>query len=252
MLIDTHCHLDHPSLATRLDAVLASAGSAGVGIYVVPGVAPEGWPGIADMASASRDIVPAFGLHPALADRYDESLLKELAHYAERGAAIGEIGLDYADKDVSREKQIAAFRGQLRLAAGLGLPVLLHCRRAFQDLLRVLREERVDRIGGIMHAFSGSPEIARECIGLGLRISISGTVTWRNAVRPLRVVEKIPLEHLVIETDAPDMTPEPFRGKENEPAFLVETARMIAEIKGDDLARVAEITTGNARSILAL
>jgi len=252
MLIDTHCHLDHPSLAKRLDEVLDSARSAGVGKYVVPGVSPEGWPGIAALAAGSRDIFSAFGIHPALSRRCDDRILEELARWAGDAVAVGEIGLDYLAGDVPRELQIAAFRAQVRLAVRLGLPVLLHCRKAFRDLLRVLREENVGRVGGVMHAFSGSPEIARECVMLGLRISIAGAITWRNAVRPRRVVEILSLDHLLVETDAPDLAPEPFRGTENEPAFLVETVRRIAEIKGVDVEQVAVTTSRTARQLFSL
>jgi len=130
------------------------------------------------------------------------------------------------------------------------LPLLVHCRGGFADLLRIMREERVSRVGGIMHAFSGSTEIAHECIRLGFYISVCGTVTYRNAVRPLRVGREIPLDRLVLETDAPDLSPEPFRGRPNEPAFIVETARTLAELKGLSLELVAETTTANALNIL--
>lgn len=252
MLIDTHCHLDDPALAGRLPKLLEDARKAGVARLIVPGVAPDGWGGIAALANRKEGIFPACGLHPMHAERYDGKLLAELAQFAQNAVAIGEIGLDYLVAGVSRERQLTAFRAQLRLAVELGLPVLIHCRRAFSDLLSVLREEGVSRVGGVMHAFSGSAETARECVRLGLAIGVAGPVTYRNAVRPVEVVRGIPLDHLVLETDAPDLTPEPFRGRENEPAFIVEIARKVAEIKGGPVEAVARVTTENAMRLFRL
>jgi TatD DNase family protein len=252
MLIDTHCHLDDRSLLSRLPEVLSAARAAGVEKFIVPGVAPEGWDVIARLADADVGVYPACGLHPMAADRFDEALPEKLRPFARRGVAIGEIGLDYLVTDVPRDRQQAAFRAQLRLAAEMGLPVLIHCRKAFRDLLDILGEEHAGRTGGVMHAFSGSPEIARECIDLGFLISIAGTLTYANAVRPLEIVRQIPLEFLVLETDAPDMTPEPHRGGTNEPAFLVEIARKVAEIKGVSVEEVARVTSANAEKIFRM
>lgn len=245
-LVDTHCHLDLPPLVGQLPEIVDRALSAGVRRFVVPGVTAGAWPTIAAVAREFEGIVPCFGLHPQHAAAYAETTMAELARFLPHAAAVGEIGLDYVLPGADREQQRSAFRGQLRLAVAAGLPVLIHCRRAFNDLLTILREERVGEVGGVMHAFSGSPEIARECLRLGLLISVSGTVTYRNAVRPVAVANAIPLESLLLETDAPDMTPEPWRGRYNEPAFIVEVARAVAAIKGIEVEAVAEITTRNA------
>jgi len=252
MLIDTHCHLDDRSLLSRLPAVLSAAQAAGVEKYIVPGVAPEGWEVIARLADAHDGVYPACGLHPMAADRFDEALPERLRPFARRGVAIGEIGLDYLINDIPRELQQAAFRAQLRLAGEMELPVLIHCRRAFRDLLDILEEEHAGRNGGVMHAFSGSPETARECINLGFLISIAGTLTYTNAVRPLEIVRQIPLEFLVLETDAPEMTPEPHRGSPNEPAFLMETAMKVAQIKGISIEEVARVTAANAERLFLI
>lgn len=249
-LVDTHCHLDLHPLIDELPAALDRAGAAGVHRYVVPGVSAEAWPAIAECAREYPAILPAFGLHPMRAAAWSERVLADLTRFLPQAVAIGEIGLDYLLPDLDREQQRIAFRAQLRLAVAAGLPVLIHCRRAFNDLLTILREERVGLVGGIMHAFSGSVEVADTCIRLGLLISISGTVTYHNAVRPVALVRALPLERLVLETDAPDMTPEPWRGQDNEPAFIVETARAVATIKGVDMAAVAAMTTRNALRLL--
>jgi TatD DNase family protein len=252
MYIDTHCHLDHPSLAVRLPRIIAAARHAGVTGFVVPGVAPDGWADIAAIAAGEERVFPAFGLHPLLAGCYDDRLMEDLARYAAGAAAIGEIGLDAAAEGVPRDVQVRAFRGQLRLAARMGLPVLVHCRGAFRDTIDILLQENAGGAGGIMHGFSGSPEIARHCIAMGFKISIAGTVTYRNAVKPLRLVEQISLEHLVLETDAPDMTPEPYRGRGNEPAFLPVIAGKVAAIKGVSVDEVAAVTTANAERVLRI
>ncbi len=249
-LVDTHCHLDLHPLVDQLPALFDRAGAAGVRRYVVPGVSAEAWPAIAECAREYPAVLPAFGLHPMQAAACSEKVLADLTRLLPQAAAIGEIGLDYLLPEPDREQQRTAFRAQLKLAVAAGLPVLIHCRRAFNDLLTILREERVGRVGGIMHAFSGSIEVAKDCIRLGLLISISGTITYHNDVRPVALVRALSLESLVLETDAPDMTPEPWRGQDNEPAFIVETARAVATIKGVDMAAVAAVTTRNALRLL--
>jgi TatD DNase family protein len=252
MFVDTHCHLDHGSLLSRLPQVLAAARLAGVMKFVVPGVDPEGWDGISSLAASERGIFPAFGIHPLHVPRWNDAVLDRLACHARHAVAIGEIGLDYALSGVSRRSQQDAFREQLRLARKLGLPVLLHCRRAFQDLIRIVKEERAGDTGGIMHAFSGSLETASDCIRAGFHISLAGPVTYRNAVKPIEIAARLPLERIVLETDAPDMTPEPYRGRDNEPAFLAETARRIAQIRGVSVEALAAATTANADRLLRI
>jgi len=230
-LIDTHCHLDLEPLYLRLAEVVSDAHQAGVTHFVVPGVHPDGWERMASLPRAYKSILPAFGIHPMHADLANDSNLSRLAALSSSGVAIGEIGLDPA-YTAAMECQERAFRVQLRLAVSLGLPVLIHCRRAFQQTLQILQEEGARRVGGIMHAFSGSSEMAREFIRLGFAISISGMVTRDNSVRLPRVVGELPLEALVLETDAPDMTPQRYRGQANQPAFLMETLHAVARIKG--------------------
>lgn len=250
-LIDSHCHLDLEPLRSELASIMAEAVAVGVQRFVVPGVHPDGWSGIAALAAGDPRILPAYGIHPMHAGFASDEVFERLLGFAAHGIAIGEIGLDPA-YPVSLEQQEQVFREQLRIAVTCGLPVLVHCRRAFQRVARILREEHADQVGGVMHAFSGSLEMAQEFTALGFAISISGTVTWQNAVKPLRVAGELPLEHLVLETDAPDMAPERHRGSFNRPAWIVETALRVAEIRGISLAEVARITSGNVRRALRL
>jgi len=251
MFIDTHCHLDDDSLKGRLTEILERARAAGVTRFIVPGVGPTCWDTIMAVAAGNDSIFAAPGVHPMRAGELDDAALARLHDLAPKVVAIGEIGLDYS-YDVPRELQQSTFRAQLRLAVRLGLPVLLHCRRAFADHLAILQEEHAVRVGGVMHAFSGSPEIAAECLKLGLFVGVGGSVTYENAVRPVAVVRSVPLEHLLLETDAPDLAPVPYRGSPNEPAFLVEIARKVAEIKGVSLEEVARTTTATAHHLFKL
>lgn len=248
---DTHCHLNLPPLRNQLADVLARAREAGVTTLVVPGVTPDGWPEIAALAVENMSVLPAYGLHPQYAHLYHVGLIDNLMTYLPHAVAVGEIGLDYMLPEPTRKQQREIFRSQVKLAVSSGLPVLVHCRKAFQELLTILREERVDRVGGVMHAFSGSPEFAVDCIRLGLFIGVAGPVTYLNAVRPVEVVRRIPLEHLVLETDAPDMAPEPHCGQVNEPAYMLETARRVAAIKGTALETVAAVTSWNAERLFS-
>ena len=248
-LIDTHCHLDCEPLRSRLKQVLASARRAGVNRFVVPGVHPVNWGRMADIAGEHAGVQCAFGIHPMHADQADDTSLSRLAEIAAGGVAVGEIGLDPAYQ-VSMAIQEQAFRKQLRLAVILGLPVLVHCRRAFQRTLTVLREENAALVGGIMHAFSGSPEMAQEFIRLGFAVSLSGTVTWAGAVRPVRLARELPLDCIVLETDAPDMTPQSLRGQPNEPAWITETLTTVAEIRGMPPTEVAVAAAATTRRIL--
>lgn len=204
------------------------------------------------VARDRRGVFAALGVHPMRAVQFGKDALARLERLASDAVAIGEIGLDYSYADVPRDIQQAAFRAQLLLAVRRGLPVLLHCRRAFADLLVILREERVDTVGGVMHAFSGSPEIAAECVKLGLYIGVAGPVTYENAIRPVEVVRRIPLVHLLLETDAPDLAPVPYRGSPNEPAYLLETATRVAEVKGVSLERIATVTTTSAERLFRM
>ncbi|MDD2307999.1 MAG: TatD family hydrolase [Desulfuromonadaceae bacterium] len=250
-LIDSHCHLDQEPLISGVQHFMQEASAAGVLCFVVPGLHPDGWRGIAALAAENRSVLAAYGIHPMHAVCINDGNLELLREFAPLGVAIGEIGLDPLYQ-TPLALQEAVFREQLRVAVNLGLPVLIHCRRAFKRVLTILSEESAEQVGGIMHAFSGSVEMAREFIRIGFAISISGTVTWGNAVKPLRLVRELPLEHLVLETDAPDMAPERYRGAFNRPAWITETAQRVAEVRGVSLEDVARITTDNARRILRL
>ncbi|BCG49072.1 Putative deoxyribonuclease YjjV [Citrifermentans bremense] len=251
MLFDSHCHLDDPRLFPHLGRLISEAGAVGITGFLVPGVAPEGWGTISTLSATFPQIYPAFGVHPMHADLLTPKAVSDLCRLAGTASAIGEIGLDYLIPSPSRQLQQQAFRTQLRIAAKAQLPVLLHCRKAFADLLYIMEEEGFC-CGGVMHAFSGSLETARNCLRRGLHISLSGSVTYANARRPVEVAAEIPLDRLLLETDAPDLAPEPHRGSVNLPSYLLETASRVAQIRGMALGELGETTTGNAARLFRL
>jgi len=164
---------------------------------------------------------------------------------------IGEIGLDYHWPDHDRRLQADAFREMLRMACALDLPVVIHCRDAWQDMLNILSEERTSNLRGAMHCFSGDLEIARQCIGLGLKISIPGTVTYKKSLLP-EVVAALDLDDLLSETDAPYLSPVPMRGRRNEPAYVAHTVRAIADLRREPFDEVARRLVDNAKSLFGL
>ena len=252
MLFDSHCHLDDARLLPRLPQLLAQARAAGVTGFLVPGVAPSGWPRIAELCRTFPHVYPAFGIHPMHAELLNADTLLELRRLCPFARAIGEIGLDYTLASPGREPQRRAFRAQLQLAVETRLPVLIHCRQAFSDLLSLLCEVGQGRLEGVVHAFSGSPESADACLRLGLHISLAGSVTYRNARRPPAVAARVPLLRLLLETDAPDLAPEPHRGSVNLPVHLLEIAVRIAALRDIPLEELALATTANARRLFRL
>lgn len=252
LLVDTHVHLDALSSAEALKGELLHARQAGVGAFVIPGVHRGGWQQLVGIARSINDVWAAPGLHPLAADEWSRECEQELqASLADPNViAIGEIGLDAQLPYPPPAEQESVFRAQLRLAVAAELPVLIHCRRASGRLLDVLREEEAARVGGILHAFSGSIETALQAIRLGFAIGVGGSVTYANARRLPEVVQQVPAEWLVLETDAPDLSPHPHRGEANRPGWLPLVARRVAELRDWSEAETARITTDNAKRIL--
>ncbi|MDD2364598.1 MAG: TatD family hydrolase [Desulfuromonadaceae bacterium] len=250
-LIDTHCHLDLDPIRSNLPSLLKAAESVGVHGFVVPGLNPEGWQGISSLAAEYPMVFPAYGIHPMYADLVTDQTLDDLSIIAGDGFALGETGLDPAFK-IPILKQEQVFREQIRIALKLDIPLLVHCRKLFAQTLKIMGEEGASKVGGIMHAYSGSVETAREFIRMGFTISLSGSVTLKNAVKPLRLAKELPMESMVFETDAPYMTPELFHGKYNKPEWIMETVLLVAALRGVEPETIAEITTANANRILRL
>ncbi len=247
-LFDTHAHLHFPHFADDLPAVLERARAAGVRRQVTVGTDPESSRAALAVAARESDVWATVGIHPHDAAAADEAAFAALAALARepRVVAIGEIGLDFYRNLSPPEVQESVFRRMLALAREVGKPVVVHCRDAHAEVLRVLADERVGEVGGVMHCFSGDVEIARRCLDLGLLISLAGPVTYPRARALPEVARYVPADRLVLETDCPYLPPQGHRGQRNEPAHLALTAARVAELRGEPLDRLAERTTANA------
>jgi TatD DNase family protein len=253
MFVDSHVHLDCLPTGRTPKEESELARRAGVDRFVIPGVRREGWAGLLRLAKEVPGGMPAPGIHPQAADEWHEDAAAELSELLRdgRAVAVGEIGLDQLLPYPPPEVQERAFRGQLRVAAAAGLPVLLHCRRAAARVLAILDEEGW-RLGGIWHAFSGSAETAREAVARGFAIGFAGPVTYPGARRAPEVLRSLPATAIVLETDAPDLAPHPHRGESNRPAYLPLIAARVAELRGWSVEEAARITTGNVQRILKI
>ncbi|MDZ7585107.1 MAG: TatD family hydrolase [Thiobacillus sp.] len=249
--IDTHCHLDAAEFDADRDAEYARAVAGGVTTLVVPAVSRESFAAVAATCARHPGCLPAWGLHPMYIGVHRPAHLADLRAQIEtqRPVAIGEIGLDrFVDLDYPTQEYFCI--AQLKIAREYDLPVLLHCRRANDDLLKHLR--RIGVRGGIAHAFNGSPQQADAFIKLGFKLGFGGAFTWPRANNLRRLAVDLPLEAIVLETDSPDMPPVWVGRGRNAPGELPRIAQTLAELRGIDLATVAQATTRNARELFGL
>lgn len=252
-LIDSHCHLDAPEFDSDRAAVLAQARTAGVVAQVIPAVTAASWPGLRELCAGEGDLHPAYGLHPMfLAEHRREHLdLLETWLRCEQPIAVGEFGLDFYIEALDPAEQQHYFDAQLALAAATGLPVILHARRAVEATLIALKRYR-GRLRGVVHSYAGSAEQARQLFDLGFLLGIGGPVTYPRAQRLRELVATMPIEFLLLESDAPDQPLMPYRGQRNLPSRVVEVATCIAALRGTSLASIAEQSSTNARRLFAL
>ncbi len=253
-LIDSHCHLDMEQYKRDLDEVLARARSEGVNTVVTIGIDYLSSQAALELADRYPAVHATVGIHPHDAESASDQDLHALAELASspKIVAWGEIGLDYAKKYSPAESQRQVFARQLALARDLNLPVIIHDRDAHRDTLEILKRHGPYPAGGVMHCFSGDIALAREIRELGFFLSIPGIVTFKNARQLQQVAAEIPLEAMLLETDGPFLAPVPYRGKRNEPAFLVHTARKVAELREIPVEEVARATTANTRRLFRL
>ena len=248
-LFDTHCHLDDKKLVGDLAGVLQRAEEAGLVGMATIGCDYRSSLFALHLAEKYPQVVAAVGVHPSDADTLDDALYNELAEMAsaDKARAIGEIGLDYHWDDVPRDVQKQAFIRQIHLAKDLKMPIVIHDREAHGDLFNICRRENAGEFGGIMHCFSGSWELAKEAMRMGFMISVGGPLTFKNSRQLPEVVKNIPLDYLLLETDSPYLSPEPYRGKTNEPKNVFFVAERVAQIRGVEVEEIAHITTENAQ-----
>lgn len=248
MLFDTHVHLNARQFMEDRAETIQRAFEAGVNYMVVVGFDRETIPLAIEIAEQYETIYAAIGWHPVDAiDMTDEDLewIKELSSHP-KVVAIGEMGLDYHWDKSPHDIQKEVFRRQIRLAKELKMPIIIHNREATEDIIEILDEEDAQEVGGIMHCYSDSPEYVQKCLDMNFYISLGGPVTFKNATLPKEVAKQVPLDRLLIETDAPYLAPHPNRGKRNEPSYVKLVAEKIAELKEMSLEEVENATTENA------
>ena len=253
-LIDTHTHLDFPDFDADRAEQLARSRAAGVAKLVVLGVYRDNWQRLWDLVQCNEGLYAAFGLHPVFLEQHRAEHLDELRAWLQRLAghprlcAVGEFGLDYYVETLDRQRQQTLFEAQLGLAAEFELPALLHVRRAHAPTIAALKRTRLKR-GGIIHAFAGSYEEAREYIRLGFRLGLGGAPTWPQALRLRKVIPRLPLESIVLETDSPDMAPAMHPGVRNSPEHLPDICAALAELRGMPAAELASASSRNAAEL---
>ena len=251
-LIDTHCHLDVADFDADRRQVLERARQQGVQSMVVPAVDAEHWAGLIQLCDSEQALFPALGLHPVYLQVHKPEDISALESEIEqrRPVAVGEIGLDYFIRELDREKQRVLFEAQLEVARNAGLPVILHVRKAHDQVLSILRRIRVR--GGSAHAFNGSLQQARQYIDMGFKLGFGGMLTYQRSHRLRRLAAALPVDAIVLETDAPDMVVAAHRGERNSPEYLPYCLRALAEVRNEDVAFLARQTSVNARSVFAL
>ena len=249
-LIDTHAHLD---MYENWAEIFQNAQENNVKKIVIPSVETQYFQKVVDIANSNDDLFCMMGIFPTEAKTWTDDILDEMEKFAEdkKVVAIGEVGLDYYWDKTFVDKQQDIFIKQIKLANKLGLPIVVHDRDAHKDCFDILKEyNKGSKV--LFHCFSGSPEFALECVKEGWLVALGGVVTFKNAVKPKEVAQAVPLSHLVLETDSPYLTPVPYRGKENQPAYVKYVAEEIAKLRGVETDEIIEKTTRNAEEFFGI
>ncbi len=252
-LVDSHCHINFPELSGDIDGVLRRIGESGVQAALCVSVSLAEFPSVLEIAERSPRVFGSVGVHPDYVD-VEEPAAEKLIALADHPkiVAIGETGLDYYRLTGNLEWQRDRFRRHIRAARETGKPLIIHTRSAPEDTLRLMREERASQVGGVMHCFTETWDVAAAALDMGFYVSFSGIVTFKNATALKEVARRVPLDRMLIETDAPYLAPVPHRGKINEPAFVRHIAEEIARLREIPLERVAKETTANFTTLFGL
>jgi TatD DNase family protein len=246
MFVDSHCHLDFPELLAELPTLLSAMADAKVTHALCISVNLPDWPTVHALALAHPNLYATVGVHPDYEDTTEPSVEDLVTRAGERKVvAIGETGLDYYRLTGDLEWQRERFRTHVRAARRVARPLVIHTRAAAADTLAIMRDEGARDSGGVMHCFTETWEVARAALDLGFHISLSGIVTFKNARELKDVARQVPLDRLLIETDSPYLAPVPYRGKRNQPAYVIEVAAEIARLRGITVEEVAAATTSN-------
>ena len=248
-LVDTHCHIDLPAFEADRSDVLTRCESSGVSRIIVPGVQSKTWAHLQQICDTYSSLYPCFGLHPFYLAQHLTADIDRLAQQIEqhRPIAVGEVGLDYFVEGLDHKRQISLFEDQLSVAANASLPVLLHVRKSHDAVLASLKKRPVK--GGICHAFNGSLQQADRYIELGFKLGFGGMLTYERSQKLRRLAQQLPIEAIVLETDAPDMTVASHHGQRNSPEYLPECLQALANARAEDINSIAIQTTTNAEEI---
>lgn len=249
-IIDTHCHLDVADFDRDRNDVLERCRSLDVSKIIVPAIESKSWSNLLELCHLNKNLYPALGLHPVFIDQHHADDIEKLEQLLETVSpvAIGEIGLDFYLKDLDKDKQLALFEQQLLVAKNHELPVILHVRKAHDQVLQLLNKIQVK--GGFCHAFNGSLQQAEKYIELGFKLGFGGTLTYENSTKIHALAKALPLESIVLETDAPDMVVESHRGQRNSPEYIIESLNALATIRNEDINVIAQQTTLNAHEVI--
>jgi TatD DNase family protein len=248
MLVDSHCHLDFPDFASELDAVVARAGDAGLARLVTISTRVRRFADVLAIADRFPNVFCSVGTHPHYAHEELDVTLDDLVAHARHAkvVAIGEAGLDYHYDNSPRDAQERGFRTHIGAARATQLPIVIHAREADDDVARILEEETGQgTFPAVLHCFTGGPDLARRAVALGAYVSFSGILTFKNSGALRAIAAELPADRILVETDAPYLAPNPFRGKRNEPSYVVETAKILAETRGVSFAEIARQTSDN-------
>jgi TatD DNase family protein len=246
VFVDSHCHLDFPELAAELPQLLAAMRENAVTHALCIGVDLPAWPGVIAIAQGHANLYATAGVHPDYVDTPEPTVTQLVAMtQADKVVAIGETGLDYFRLEGDLAWQRERFRTHIRAARETGRPLVIHTRAAAADTLAIMREERADEVGGVMHCFTETWDVAQAALDLNFHISFSGIVTFKNAVELKDVARRVPLERMLIETDSPYLAPVPHRGKRNQPAWVRHVGEAVAALRGVPVEEIARATTDN-------
>jgi TatD DNase family protein len=255
LIIDTHTHLDHKKFADDVEEVIERGRAAGVEAFIIPGADPVDLPRAIELAEKHDDVYFAVGVHPYDIDKFDEAIFEHLSH--PKCVAVGECGLDYyrlpkdeAQKEETKRRQKEVFRRQIEIAKEHDLPLIVHIREASSDAKELLEAHAGSR-GGVLHCYNASP-ILLDLANRGFYYGIGGVVTFQNAKKLTQILPRIPLDRIVIETDAPYLTPHPHRGKRNEPAYTTHIAQKIADLRGMEYDEVCLVCGENAKRLFGI
>jgi TatD DNase family protein len=254
MLIDSHAHLDDERFDKDRDSIIKSLKESGIELVINPGADVSSSIKAVALSEKYDNIYAAVGVHPHDVKDMDENTIELLRSFSKREkvVAIGEIGLDYYYDNSPRDIQRKMFKEQLELAKEVGLPVIIHSRDAAGDTFDILKEAQDGTLRGVLHCYSGSVEMAMDYVDMGFYISLGGPVTFKKSRVPKEVAKAVPIERLLIETDSPYLTPEPYRGKRNEPIYVRYVAGVIAELRGMTFEELASKTAENAKRLFRI